>query len=84
MKLMIGKLNSENSVRYWILEDENEKDIDVIGIGNYAIVENKNDYDLVKIVGIVETNEKYARFITGVNVNKKVVRLIVRDSIRED
>ena len=32
----------------------------------------------------VETEEKYAKFLTGVNVNKKVIRLIARDSIRED
>ena len=84
MKLIAGKINSDNMVRYWKLEDENEIDIAVIGIGNYAIVQNKDDYDLVKIVGIIETNEKYSKFLTGVNVNKKVVRLILRNSIRED
>lgn len=84
MKLIAGKINSDNMVRYWKLEDENEIDIAVIGIGNYAIVQNKGDYDLVKIVGIVETDEKYAKFLTGVNVNKKVVRLIARNIIRED
>lgn len=84
MKLIAGKINSDNVVRYWNLEGENAIDVAVIGIGNYAIVENKNDYDLVKIVGIIETNEKYAKFLTGVNVNKKVVRLITRDSVRED
>lgn len=84
MKLIAGKINSDNVVRYWNLDRENAIDVAVIGIGNYAIVENKNDYDLVKIVGIVETNEKYAKFLTGANVNKKVVSVITRDSVRED
>lgn len=84
MKLIAGKLNAENIVRYWMLEGEDVKDVDVIGIGNYAIVENKNDYDLVKIVGIVETNEQYVKFLAGVNVNKKVIRLLARATVRND
>ena len=83
MKLIAGKLNAENIVRYWMLEDE--KDIyNVFGIGDYAIVENKNDYDLVKIISIVETEEKYVKFLIGASTIKKVVRLISRAVIRED
>lgn len=84
MKLIAGKLNQDSTIRYWMLEGENLKDIEVFGIGHYAVVENKSDYDLVKIIGIVETEEKYAKFLTGVNVNKKVIRLLSRSSIRED
>lgn len=33
-------------------------------VGDYAVVENKNDYDLVKIIEIVETSEKYCKRLT--------------------
>ena len=43
-----------------------------------------NDYDLVKIIGTVITNEKYLKLLTNVNVNKKVVEIVDRSDIRED
>ena len=82
MRLIAGKLNNCNLVYYW------EYRINLIGysfkIGDYAIVENMNDYDLVKIVGIVDTTDKYAKFITNRNVNKKVIKIISRETIRGD
>lgn len=80
MKLIAGKINNCNTTYYW---DISEFKV-IPEIGDYAIVENMNDYDLVKIVGIVETFEKYARHITNCNVNKKVINFIDRKSIRED
>jgi len=41
-----------------------------------------NDYDLVKIVGVIETTEKYVKFIN--KVNKKVVGIVPRMDIRKD
>lgn len=81
MKVIAGKLNKDNIVNYWLCDlcILNKNDI-----GNYAIVENRNDYDLVKIVGILETNEKYLKFVVGVNPSKKVVQIIGRNTIRED
>ena len=79
MKLIAGKLNSDNNVRFWKVEEGIKTKI-----GSYAIVENKKDYDLVKVVGIINTSEKYEKFIAGVNVSKKVVKYIKRSEIRED
>lgn len=78
MKLIAGKLNS-GITHFWNVAEEL-----YFEIGDYAIVENKNDYDLVKIVGIVETNKKYSKFITDVNVNKNVVSIIPRATVRND
>ena len=79
MRIIAGKLNSDNIVRYWKVGDE------IFNVGDYAIVENKNDYDLVKIIGIVETNEKYASFfVNGYPVSKSVVSIIQRFLIRKD
>ena len=79
IKLIAGKLNNCNTVYYWEI-DENEE----FEIGVYAIVENINDYDLVKIVGAINTSEKYTKFITNSKVNKKVVMIIDRYDIRND
>lgn len=79
IKLIAGKFNNYNTVCYWNIDEDMD-----FKIGDYAIVENKNDYDLVKIVGVVETTEKYEKFISNCNVSKKVVSIISRDEIRED
>ena len=79
IKLIAGKLNNCNTVYYWEIQKETP-----IKIGDYAIVENINDYDLVKIVGAINTSEKYAKFITNSKVNKKVVMIIDRYDIRND
>ena len=49
--LIAGVINTTGKVFYWI--DEH-----YIYIGNYAIVENVNGYDLVKVVGRVETTKE--------------------------
>lgn len=79
IKLIAGRLNNCNSTYYWQIEEGLDCEI-----GDYAIVENMNDYDLVKIVGIVETTEKYVKFITNSKINKKVINIIERQDIRED
>ena len=79
MRLIAAKLNSDNIVRFWKVDNRN------FNVGDYAIVENRNDYDLVKIVGIIETNEKYASFfVNGYPVSKSVVYIIQRFLIRKD
>ena len=77
VKLIIGKLNGSNINNFWITE---LKDLNV---GDYAIVENINDYDLVKIVGIVETKEEYLNILTHSKKNKKVVCVISKDNLVE-
>jgi len=77
VKMIAGKLNNCNQVYYWEIDDDR-----YFKIGDYAIVENLNDYDLVKIVGVIETTEKYVKFIN--KVNKKVVGIVPRMDIRKD
>lgn len=80
MKLIIGKLNRANIISYWNTGDF----IPDISVGDYAIVENINDYDLVKIVGIVETEEKYTKFLAPNGVSKRVIKYLPRDLVRRD
>lgn len=91
MKLIIGKLNSSNTTYYWKIEEDvltkfnlGEDQYFKNLIGNYAIVENLNDFDLVKIVGVIETNDKYAKFLTNKTINKKVMNIIGRGMLRTD
>ena len=80
MKLMAGKFNGCNEVYYWDISGFE----DVPVIGDYAIVENKNDYDLVKVIAIVETTENYRKFLLNKQVNKKALWIIPRKQLRED
>lgn len=79
MKLILGKLNS-GSIFYWDISHLQLKPI----VGDYAIVGNKNDYDLVKIIGIVETSEKYYKQLTHDCELKQAVCLLKRNMIRYD
>lgn len=80
MKLIIGKLNRTNIINYWNTSDF----ILDVSVGDYAILENMNDYDLVKIVGIVETEEKYTKFLVPNGVSKRVIKYLPRDLVRRD
>lgn len=79
IKLIAGKLNNCNTIYYWNIDEDKD-----LSIGDYAIVENMNDYDLVKIVGVIETTEKYLRLITNCKQNKKVIEVIDRNDVRGD
>ena len=60
--LIAGVINSTNTVYFWL-----SKNIENIKIGDYAIVENLNSYDLVKVAGIVYTDEDNVKTITRNN-----------------
>ena len=79
MNLIVGKHNGTNQVFYWENRDYLE-----YKIGDYAIVENKSDYDMVKIVGDFITNEKYQYHITKTKELKKIIKIIPRNEIRKD
>lgn len=79
MKLILGKLNN-GDIFYWDISHMQLKPV----VGDYAIVENKNDYDLVKIIEIVETSEKYCKRLTHGRELKKAVCLLKRNMIRND
>ena len=80
MKLIIGKLNKANIINYWNTSDFTPD----VSVGDYAIVQNVNEYDLVKIVGIVETEEKYTKFLAPNGVSKSVVKYLDRSQVRKD
>lgn len=77
--LIAGKFSDNNDVRFWRY-DLNEG----IQVGDYAIVENKGDYAMVKIVGYVVTKEKYTYCLASKNITKKVIKYIERKEIRAD
>lgn len=81
MKLIIGKINASGTIGYWKAGEGYTPDVIA---GDYAIVENKNDYDLVKILGIVETNGKYEKFFAQNGVSKQAIRYLARCQVRKD
>jgi len=89
MKLIIGKLNNNNGLYYWKIEEdvitkfnlEKDKYFKNL-VGNYAIVENMSDFDLVKIVGVVETIPEYEKVLNSKTINKKVVNIVGSEMLR--
>lgn len=79
MKLILGKLNG-GAIFYWDISHMQLKP----SVGDYAVVENLGDYALVKIVGIVETSEKYCKQLTHSCELKQAVCLLKRNMIRND
>ena len=72
MKCILGKFNNNQYfVNYWKIEEVRNEDI-----GNYAVVENIDGYDLVKIIGIVEIDESQVKYVTG-NHDLKKVKIII-------
>lgn len=83
--IIAGKHNGSGEVYFWKMEEETIG-YNTVKVGDYAVVENKNDYEMVKVIGIVETEDKYLRFF-GVpygNVAKRVIMVIPRQYVRED
>ena len=80
-KLLIGKINASNTIGYWNIGENYTPD--VIS-GDYAIVENKTDYDLIKIIGIVELREEYEKFLFNSKVSKKAIMYFARSRIKND
>lgn len=81
--LIAGVINSiPNTVYFWL----GNKEKDSFKIGDYAIVENLNSYDLVKIAGIVWTNEDNLKTITKNNLAKmkRVIKYIPEDELENE
>ena len=81
--LIAGVINSmPNMVYFWL----GDKNIDSFKIGDYAIVENLNSYDLVKIAGIVWTNEENLKSITKKDLAKmkKVIKYIPKEELENE
>lgn len=82
--LIAGVINSiPNTVYFWL----GDKNMDSFKIGDYAIVENLSSYDLVKIAGIVWTNEDNLKSITKVKdleKMKKVIKHIPKEELENE
>lgn len=53
--------------------------------GDYAIVEDKNDFSLVKVIMVGEIKDNYQSFLTGhAHVRKKVVAVVPRKCLKDD
>ena len=78
--LIAGTINLTKETLCWTLEGILGKDNI---IGDYAIVESRDSYDLVKIVGIVETTEENARKFSkhGYKNMKKVIKILEKSQI---
>ena len=76
--LVAGVINSTGKMLYW------KTDIPVY-IGDYAIVENMNGYDLIKVVGLVRTKETMASKFSNTKYEnmKKVVDAISEGIIKQ-
>lgn len=71
VKLIAGKLNNCNLIYYWNIDNDTDFEI-----GDYAIVENMKSYDLVRIIGVVETTKELVGMITNCKINKNVIQIV--------
>ena len=75
--LVLGKLNGIDKIYYW-----NIKEKMILGkifedlIEKYAIAENMNGYDLIKIVGIAYVDKEHELDIMGHTISKSVVKFV--------
>lgn len=76
--LIAGFINATGTTLYWKSDDE-------ISIGDYAIVENKQGYDLVKVTGILyTTKENVIKFSNTKYENmKRVIQGIKKELIEK-
>ena len=72
--LMAGKINATGKILFWKIEKEQ-----VAEIGDYAIVENIEGYDLVQIMGYVLTKRELTRYISNTKYeNMKEVKMTIK------
>jgi len=76
--LIAGVINATGKMFYW-------KDENFITIGNYAIVENMNGYDLVKVVGRVTTTKEEAIKFSNTKYNnmEKTITEVTKEKLEE-
>ena len=80
-KIIMGKINSGNVIGFWKAGENLTPDVIA---GDYAIAENKTDYDLIKIIGILETDEKYEKFIAPGGIAKKAIYYIAKCQVNKN
>ena len=77
--LIAGRLNRGTETLYWKMEKMMS-----CKLGDYAIVENANGYDLVKICGFITTMQSQASYFSKTKYeNMKKVIMIMDEEIIE-
>jgi len=76
MRIIVGKINRDNVKNHWNIEETKD-----FCIGDYAIVENVNGYDLVEIIGELLTTDEYVKEVVGKNISKNVIQVIERKKL---
>lgn len=76
--LIIGKINASSTIGYWRINDQIVKNISP---GDFAIVQNKSNYDLVTILGIVKTEEEYIKSFVPGGANKNVIYILKKSEL---
>lgn len=69
-------LNGDCTARFWKIPDGMAVDI-----GDHAVVENRDGYDLVEVVGLVRTTQKYEKNLVGnrKGIKSSVLAVILRE-----
>lgn len=80
VKLIGGRLNNKTETLFWKITDELAVSCE---LGDYAIVENANGYDLIQISGVVITEEDKANHFskTKYEYMKNVIKIISKEEI---
>lgn len=78
--VIAGKINNQNATYYWLAKTE-AKDV-----GDYAIVENGQSFDLVKIIGVTYTTPEYVSELSKTKFEKmkKVIRFIRKEELESE
>lgn len=76
--LIAGVINATGKTLYWRSDR-------IISIGDYAVVENMNGYDLIKVIGTTETTKEYASKFSNTKYSnmKKVVQGMQKELIEK-
>ena len=74
-KIVMGKHNGEGTLYSWKLKETQQANI-----GDYAIVENADNFSLIEIIAIAETAKEYEKQIArhSGGIYKNVVYVIPR------
>lgn len=78
--LYAGVINTISSVLYWKNEDNNN----CVKIGDYAVVENVNGYNLIRVVGVtITTQEEVGKFTNKKSYEKmkKIIKVIPKEEL---
>ena len=85
MKVLCGKLAGLDKVYWWAIPETIRHSF-LYKSGDYAIVESNRDYAMVKVIAIVDVDERYVHTLTGRCKGSlaNVVKFLFRSEVRAD